>query len=151
MPILANPVAGYVGTVFGVIAIASIAVYDLHGVAAKAHRHWDADIDRIIAQQQDKKRYMDMTALARTETPDGESGVEPQFTALSTGSIEAEETASANSENGPPNVRGQGGRKYSPRAERQRQQHYIPKAFVTLPKFAATAAATTTTTLLRLR
>jgi len=139
---------GYVGAVLGVIAIASIAVFNLHGMAAKAHRHWDADIDRIIAQQQAKK--LDTVVLARAENPNV-SDAGPRVTALTRDAIEDDEDDLAFS-NGEEvkskKIQNAGSKKNSRRAER-RQQHYIPTAFLTLPKFAATAAATTTTTLLR--
>jgi hypothetical protein len=135
--------------VLGVIAIASIAVFNLHGMAAKAHRHWDADIDRIIAQQQAKK--LDTTALARAEIPE-DSDTRPRIAALTRDAIEEDEDelAFSNEEAKSKKAQNPTSKKYSRRAER-RHQHYMPAAFLTLPKFAATAAATTTTTLLRLR
>jgi hypothetical protein len=146
---LANPAVGYVGAVLGVIAIASIAVFNLQGMAAKAHRHWDADIDRIIAQQQAKK--LDTTALARAEIPD-DRDTRPRIAALTRDAIEEDEDdlAFSNEEAKSKKAQNPTSKKYSRRAER-RPQHYMPAAFLTLPKFAATAAATTTTTLLRLR
>jgi hypothetical protein len=149
MSTLAKPVVGYVGAVLGVISIASFAVFNLQGMTAKAHRHWDADIDRIIARQQAKK--YGMVALARTETPGVRSDVAPQIAALTTEPREEEDDDDAVSNDGigTQKVQSQAGKKASRRTER-RQQHYIPAAFATLPKFAGTAA-TTTTTLLRLR
>ena len=89
---LANPVVGYVGAVLGVIAIASIAVFTLHGMAAKAHRHWDADIDRIIAQQQAKK----LDTVAQAEIPNfNDAG--PQVTALTRAAVEDDEDDLASS------------------------------------------------------
>jgi hypothetical protein len=145
---LANPVVGYVGAVLGVIAIASIAVFNLHGMAAKAHRHWDADIDRIIAQQQAKK----LDTVAQAEIPNF-SDAGPRVTALTRDAIEDDEDdlASSNEEGvKSKKVQNPGSKKNSRRAERQRE-HYVPAAFLTLPKFAASAAATTTTTLLKPR
>jgi hypothetical protein len=147
---LANPVVGYVGAVLGVIAIASIAVFNLHGMAAKAHRHWDADIDRIIAQQQAKK--LDTVVLARADIPNV-SDAGPWVAALTRDAIEDDEDDLAfTNEEGVKSKKLQnpGSKKNSRRAERQ-HQHYIPAAFLTLPKFAASAAATTTTTLLKPR
>jgi len=144
---LKTPVVGYVGAVLGVIAIASFAVFTLQGMAAKAHRHWDADIDRIIATQQGKKRTMDVAALARADVPGIQNDEGVQIAALTTGPVDDDdEPALAQA---PTQQRAQSGKKSSPRADKPRQ-HYIPTAFATLPKFAATAAATTTT-LLRLR
>ena len=151
MSILAKPVVGYVGAVLGVIGVASVAVFSLQGMAAKAHRHWDADIDRIIARQQAKKQGM--VALAHVETPGVESDAGPQIVALSREPLEEEDEEAAASDNriGTAKVPSQFNKKYSRRAERRPpQQHYIPAAFATLPKFAGTAA-TTTTTLLRVR
>jgi hypothetical protein len=148
MPSSTSPVVRYVSAVLGVMAIASVAVFTLHGMAAKAHRHWDADIDRIIAQQQAKK--LDMAVLARAEIPD-ESNVRPQLAALTRGAIEEDEDelAFSNEEAKSKKLQNPGGKKYSRRADRRRQ-HYAPAAFATVPKFAATAAANTTI-LLRLR
>ena len=144
---LANPVVGYVGAVLGVIAIASVAVFTLHGTAAKAHRHWDADIDRIIAQQQAKK--LDTAIPARTDIPGNDA--RPQIATLTRSSVEddEDEPALSNEETKSKKLQNPSGKKYNRRAERPRQ-HYIPPAFATVPKFAATAAATTTV-LLRLR
>ncbi len=136
-----TPVIGYVGAVLGVIAIASFAVFTLQGMAAKAHRHWDADIDRIIATQQGKK----MGALARPEIPD-DAG--PQIATLTTGSIDDDDDDPALTNEESAQQKAQSGKKSGRRADKQQQQrHYIPAAFATLPKFAATAAATTTTLL----
>jgi hypothetical protein len=144
---LKTPLVGYVGAVLGVIAIASIAVFNLQGMAAKAHRHWDADIDRIIATQQEKKQALDV-ALARGDIPGVASGAGPQVT---TGSIDDDDDDPAVT-NESTQQKPQSGKKSGRRTDnKQRQQHYVPAAFLTLPKFAATAAAATTTALLRLR
>jgi len=144
----ANPVVGYVGAVLGVIAIASVAVFTLHGMAAKAHRHWDADIHRIIAQQQAKK--LDTASPARTEIPD--NNARPQIATLTRGAVEddedEDELAFSTEEAKSKKLQNPSGKKNNRRTERR--QHYIPPAFATVPKFAATAAATTTV-LLRLR
>lgn len=144
----ANPVVGYVGAVLGVIAIASVSVFTLQGMVAKAHRHWDADIDRIIARQQAKK--LDTAVLARAEISD-DSAARPQIATLARSAIEddEDELAFSNEEATSKKLQNPSGKKYSRRVERRRQ-HYIPAAFATVPKFAATAAATTTI-LLRLR
>jgi hypothetical protein len=145
MSILAKPVVGYLGAVLGVISIASFAVFNLQGMAAKAHRHWDADIDWIIARQQAKKHGM--VALARSETAGVQSDVGPQIAALAREPLDEEdEEALGKDESGVAKLQNQSVKKSSRRPER-RQQHYIPAAFATLPKFATTAA----TTVLRLR
>jgi hypothetical protein len=143
-----SPVVGYISAVLGVIAIASVALFTLHGMAAKAHRHWDANIDRIIAQQQAKK--LDTAVLARAGIPDN-SNARPQIAALTRGAIEEDEDelAFSNEEAESKKLQNPSGKKYSRRADRRRQ-HYIPAGFATVPKFAATAAANTTI-LLRLR
>jgi hypothetical protein len=139
---LANPVVGYVGAVLGVMAMASVAVFTLHGMAAKAHRHWDADIDRIIAQQQAKK--LDTAVLARAEIPDDDDA-RPQIAALTRGAIDKdeEELAFSNQQANSKKLQNSGGKKSSQRTDRRRQ-HYIPAAFATVPKFAISAAASTT-------
>jgi len=148
MSILAKPVVGYLAAVLGVISIASFAVFNLQGMAAKAQRHWDADIDRIIARQQAKKHGM--VALARRETSGVQSDVGPQIAVLTRGpSSEEDEEALSKDESGVAKLQSQSAKKSSRRPER-RQQHYIPAAFAALPKFAA-PAATTATTVLRLR
>jgi hypothetical protein len=136
-------VVGYLGAVLGVIAIASIAVFTVRGMAAKAHRHWDADIDRIVARQQAKKQ--EMVALSDAETPVMQSGAGPQIAALISEPLEAEDDDLANiNESDSQKVRNQVRKKSARRADR-RQQHYVPVAFATLPKFAVMAIATTTT------
>ena len=145
---LASPVVGYVGAVLGVIAVASVAVFTLHGMAAKEHRHWDADIDRIIARQQAKKP--DTAVLARAKIPD-DIGARPQIATLTRSAIEGDQDGLAFSteEAKSKKLQNPSGKKYSRRAERRRQ-HYIPAAFAIVPKFAATAAANTIV-LLRVR
>ena len=170
MRILTNPVAGYVGAVLGVIAVASFAVFNLHGMAATAHRHWDADIDRIIAQQLAKKQDAAQdaamaAAFAPVAIAEGEkSDVRPTAAAFTSDSLDQDEdpvtqakgAVTKNDDAGkdeagshPRKAHNQNGKKAHRRADRRRQ-HYIPAVLATLPKFAATAAATTTT-LLRLR
>ena len=138
---LANPVVSYVGAVLGVLAIASVAVFTLHAMAAKAHRHWDADIDRIIAQQQAKK--LRTAGLARAEVTDGDA--RPQIAAVTRAALEEDEDdlAFSNEEANSKKLQNSGGKKSSQRTDRRRQ-HYIPAAFATVPKFAISAAASTT-------
>jgi hypothetical protein len=146
MSTLTKPVVGYLGAVLGVISIASFAVFNLQGMAAKAQRHWDADIDRIIARQQAKKHGM--VALARADIPGVQNDAGPQIAALTREPLEEdndEAAVSAVSSDGigTQKVQSQVGKKSSRRPER-RQQHYIPAAFATLPKFATAAMITTT-------
>jgi hypothetical protein len=145
---LKTPLVGYVGAVLGVIAIASIAVFTLQGMAAKAHRHWDADIDRIIATQQEKKQAIDV-ALARGGAPGVVRRAGPQIATLTTGSIDDDDDDLALTNEEAAQQKAQSAKKSGRRGDKQQQQqrHYIPAAFATLPKFAATAAATTTTLL----
>lgn len=145
MRYIANPIFGYFGAVFGVIAVASIAFFNLQGMAAKAHRHWDADIDRIVAQQQEKRHEMEMAALARAEHP----AAGPQIAALTTNSVDDDDDPLDSRDAAQSKEIKQNGKKNAKRGDRRRQ-HFLPTAFATLPKFASTAAATTTT-LLRLR
>jgi hypothetical protein len=155
MSTLTKPLVGYLGAVLSVISIASFAVFNLQGMAAKAQRHWDADIDRIIARQQAKKHGM--VAFARAETPGVQNDAGPQIAALTREPLEEDNDEAAvsalstlsNDGIATQKVQSQAGKKSSRRPER-RQQHYIPAAFATLPKFA-TSAAMITTTLLRPR
>jgi hypothetical protein len=133
---LASPLTGYVGTVLGVIAIASLASFSLQNMSAKAQRHWDADIDRIIAKQQEKKRGTDVASLEPIGISTDVADESASVSAVSTGSIsKTEQAMSRKSGNG---------RRAARRSDR-RHQHYVPTAFAALPKFAVTA----TTTLLR--
>jgi hypothetical protein len=145
------PVLCYVGAVLGVIAVASLAAFQLQGISARAHRHWDADIDRIIAQQLEKKREAEVAMLARAGDDGRED--EPQVAAFTTRAALDDEDDDADAEQSRPRKNPSHGERKSSRrggGERKGQQHFIPSAFATLPKFAASAAATTTT-LLRLR
>jgi hypothetical protein len=151
MRTLAKPVVEYMAAVLGVIAIASLAASQLHATAAKTHRHrdaqvWDANIDRIIAQQQEKKRLIQLAASGQVEIPAEETG--RQIAALTRGSLEDDDVDDGPQKAAP--KKAQGDKKSTKRTDRRRQQ-YIPVAFATLPKFAITTAASTTTTLLRLR
>jgi hypothetical protein len=139
-------VIGYVAAVLGVIAIASVAVFDMRGMAAKTHRHWDADIDRIVAHQQIKRHLI---ALASAETPDVQSDAGPPIAGLTTEPLEAEENeAAVGNESGSQKVQNRNGKKYSRRADRRRQAQGAP-ANATLPNLAAVALAPIT--LFRLR
>jgi hypothetical protein len=144
----ARPVFGYLGAVLGVMAIASIAVFTVRGMAAKAHRHWDADIDRIVARQQAKK--LEMVTLSEAETPVMQSSAGPQIAALISAPLEAEEDDLAATHEGDTQKVRNPVRKKSIRRADRRHPHYVPVAFANLPKFAVAAIATTTT-LFRLR
>jgi hypothetical protein len=143
----ATPAIGYLSTVIGVIAIASLSVLTLQGMTAKAQRHWDADIDRIVAKQQAKKPGIVLASLARTDTTGSTSDVAPGIMTVTTGPASEDESRVRNGDTTKPKMQNQNGKKYNRRADKWRQ-HYVPAAFVTLPKFAATVA---TTTLLRPR
>lgn len=140
------PVVGYVATVLAVIAIASIAVFNLDGMTAKTHRSWDADIDRIIARQQEKKKQVELAALDRTAPASVASDAEARAAELTTGSI-AEENLDNQYQTSPQKAQNQNAKRTGRRVA-SGGKHFIPAAFITLPKFAATTA---TSTLLRLR
>jgi hypothetical protein len=146
MRILVKPVVGYVAAVLGVIVIASIAVFNLRGSMAKTQRHWDADIDRIITQIQDKRRDMDAAALAWSEIQEPESDAGPQIPSFP----QSVEHVAVHEETAPQKAQNPGGKKYSRRAD-QRRQSDIATSLVTLPKLAVSAAGTTTTSLFGLR
>src|SRR5687767_3223991 len=112
---LATPAVGYVGAVLGVIAIASVAVFTLHGMAAKAHRHWDADIDRIIAQQQAKK--LDTASPARTEIPDNDARPRTATLTRSAGEDDEDEPALSSEEAKSKKLQNPSGKKYNRRSE----------------------------------
>jgi len=140
-------IVGYIAAVLGVIAIASIAVFDVRGMAAKTHRHWDADVDRIVAHQQVRKHLI---ALASAEVPGVQSDAGPQIAGLTVEALEAEEDeAVVGSESGSQKLQNRSGKKYSRRADRRRQHQVAPPANATLPKLAAVALAPLT--LFRLR
>lgn len=141
----APAIVGYVVTVLAVIAIASIAVFNLEGMTAKAHRSWDADIDRIIAWQQEKKRQAELAALGQNAPAGVASDMEPQAAELAAASA-VEHDLDNQPEVSPQKARSQNGKRTGRRVAR-RGQRFIPAAFVTLPKFAAA----TTSTILRLR
>jgi hypothetical protein len=137
-------IIGYVAAVLGVIAIASVAVFDMRGMAAKAHRHWDADIDRIVAHQQVKRQLI---ALASAESPDVQSDAGPQIAGLTIEPIEAEDdVAPVGNDSGSQKVQNRSGKKYGRRADRRRQ---VAPANATLSNLAAVALAPIT--LFRLR
>jgi hypothetical protein len=136
-----------VATVLAVIGIAAAGVVNLYGMTAKAHRDWDADIDRIIARQQEKKRLVEMASLERGDLPGARLDVDAEpavAAALTTGSFEDSDAEPQEQVN--QKTQTSAGKKTSRRVAR-RGDHFVPAAFVTLPKFAAAA----TSTLLRLR
>lgn len=145
----------YVGAVIGVMAVASLAIFNLRGMAAKAHKHWDADIDRIIARQQEKKQDLVLAALARADSPEiaGDAGREIAAISRDELIVEAEndpdEIAVLGKQAARQKSEASADQKTSRHVVRYRQ-HFIPRAFATLPRFASTATATTTT-LFRLR
>ncbi len=137
---IANSAFGYTGAVVGVIAVASVAAFNLQGVTAKAQRHWDADVDRIVAKQQEKKRLVEWAAFGQAD-PRGvrDDGIETAV--LTTSSVDAGSLLDTFDVIGPQKAQAQSAKKITHRTER-RPQHFIPTAFVTLPKFAASATAT---------
>jgi hypothetical protein len=147
MRAISPPVVGYVATVLAVIAVASVAVFELNGMTAKAHREWDAEIDLIIAKQQEKKRLAEMAAAKRIDQEAlAAQDAGKTVAALTTDSADEDGTQSRGP-GGLQRAHSQGGKK-SGRRVTQRGQQFIPAAIVTtLPKFAVA----TTSTLLRLR
>jgi hypothetical protein len=145
----ATPAMGYLSAVIGVIAIASLSILTLHGMSAKAQRHWDADIDRIVAKQQAKKRGIVVASLARTETTGSANSsqsarvVAPGNTTIAAGPMSKDESTVRNEDTLQPKIQNPSGRKYNRRADGRRQQHYLPAVFISLPKFATTTVATT--------
>jgi hypothetical protein len=135
----------YTGAVVGVIAVASVAAFNLQGVAAKTQRHWDADVDRIVAKQQEKKRMAEWASAGQTD-PRSVAGEDIETAALATGSVDGGSILDTFDVIGPKKVQAQPTKKNYRQAER-RTRHFIPTAFVTLPKFAAS----TTATVLKLR
>lgn len=142
MQYLTAPVA-YVFMVLAVLGTATAAVFNLYEMTAQPTRDWDAEIDRIVAQQQEKKRL----ALA----PQSERS-EPTRPAESRALLtaDAEETTAS--------IRPDDERAREPLAEKKAQaaaqtgkkparrtarggQRFVPAAFTNLPKFAAATAA----------
>jgi hypothetical protein len=114
-------------------------------MTAKAHRSWDADIDRIIAKQQEKRRLVELAALGQTDPDRVANDAQPPAAELSAASA-VEEENDDQAQAAPQRTQTQNGKRPGRRVA-QRGKHFIPEAFVTLPKFAAA----TTSTLLRLR
>ena len=148
MKTLPKPVVGYLSVVLGVIAIAAIAVVNLRATPTKAHRHWDADIHRIIARQQAKKQ--DTMSVTRAALPDIAEEAVPQLAVLtSEPPPDRNEAAAIDSETAPQKVQRQSAKTQSRRTDRRQQ--YISKVFAAaVPKFVAIASARTTV-VLRLR
>lgn len=143
MKALPKPVVGYVSVVLGVIAMAAIAVLNLRATPTKAYRHWDADIQRIIARQQAKKQ--DTISVTRTALPDIADEAVPQL-ALLTGEPppDRNEAAAIDSETSPQKAQRQSARKQIRRTERRHQQYASAVFAAAVPKFVAMTSARTT-------
>ena len=136
--------------VLAVLGVATGAVINLHEMTAKPTRDWDAEIDRIIAQQQEKKRLAALASPAPPSEPaklaaaDAESQTAAEAT---TGAFEAQDSEAREQA---AEKKAQTAAQSSKRPGRRnaRRDHFLPAAFAHLPKFAATTAAST---LLRLR
>jgi hypothetical protein len=146
----APPVVNYVATVLAVIVTAGVAAFALNGMTAKAHRSWDADIDRIIAQQQEKKRLIE--AAERVEPRLVYSKSQPDIAAdIISGPLDEDDELFEAREPSQPqkaqsqNAQARSGKKSAKRAAKRKQ--YVPAAFVTFPRFAVVP----TSTILRLR
>jgi hypothetical protein len=147
-----RPVVTYVATVLAVIGTATMAAFSLNAMTAKAHRSWDADIDRIIAQQQEKKRLMEMAAVERMESRVVFTKSQPAIAAdVISGPLDEDDELFETRESSEPqkaqsqNTPAPSGKKSAKRAAKRKQ--YVPAAFVTFPRFAVV----TTSTILRLR
>ena len=127
---------GYVLTVLAVIAIASLAVFQLYGASAKQGRDLDAEIDRIVAQYHEKKR---LVALTERETPPQV----PPMAAVTTASAATDDDVEARDQAAQKQIiTAQSTKKLGRRANRRTEQ-FLPAAFASLPKFAASTAAST--------
>lgn len=134
--------------VLAVLAAAGAAVFNLYDMTAKPNRDWDAEIDRIVAQHQEKRRQM--ASSPQTEP------VEPVTLASAATVANADEAAASKDEEA--NVRDAVAEKKAQTAAQTSKKpgrrnarggpQFVPAAFVNLPKFAAASAASA---LLRLR
>ena len=126
--------------------------FSLNAMTAKAHRSWDADIDRIVAKQQEKKRRTEMAALERAE-PRAVIGVDQArvMAEVISGTFHNEDDVFVQRDRAPAqkaqtqNAQSSGAKKSGRRVAKRHR--YVPAAFMTMPKFAVV----TTSTILRLR
>lgn len=136
MPYLASPV-GYVAIVVAVLGLASAATFNLYAMTAKPSRAWDPEIDRIVAQYNEKRSH-GLVARAEAATP-------PAL---------AQSTAMASADPGAPltEKQVQTATQSSKRPTRRtgKRDQFVPAAFVSLPKFAITAPKAAASTIRRI-
>jgi hypothetical protein len=141
---LADPVVGYVSAVVAILALATLAGLHLRGSMTRSHRHWDASIGRVIAQQQEKRLEMEIAAVP---TP-SELTSEAVDAALAIPELTTGQTEKAilndHEESRSQKVQNESRRKSGRRADRKQQP---PASVITLPQLAVTA----TTALIPLR
>jgi hypothetical protein len=134
--------AGYLIMVFVVLGTAWAAVAHLYENNAKPTRHWNAEIDRIVAHQQEKKRMAALAVrLERIEplnlaSAATEAGAEP----AAARPVAAETNAHLQVAQKKAQTTAQTRKKPSRRNGHGRRQ-FVPATFVELPKFAVATAA----------
>jgi hypothetical protein len=148
----ATPLVGYVGAVIAVMALATLAGLHLRGSVSRAHRHWDAGVPRVIAQQQQKRREMESTAMVSAanaaEAPHLASDRAPPIDEIK--SMDSKSVLAREEEDVSQKAQNESRKKSSRRAERK-QQARPATAVTTLPHIAVTAAAATTSALIPFR
>jgi hypothetical protein len=149
-----TPLVGYVGAVIAVIALATLAGLHLRGSVSRSHRHWDAGVGRVIAQQQERRRGME-SATALVSPANAAEGWnfandrESQIDQADAESLDGK-TALANEEESVSRRAQNESRKKSNR-HAERKQQSAATGFTTLPHLAVTAATATTSALLPFR
>jgi hypothetical protein len=150
----ATPLIGYVAAVIAVIALATLAGLHLRGSVSQAHRHWDAGVGRVIAQQKEKRREMESAALVSTanaaEAPDLSRNREPRPNEIASGSMDGKSALAKEEEDVSQKAQNESRKKSGRRAERKQQSGPATK-FTSLPHMAVTAAAATTSALIPFR
>jgi peptidoglycan hydrolase CwlO-like protein len=132
---------GYFAMVLAVLGIATVAVFDLYASSAKANRDLDAEIDRIIAQQQQKKRLAALAAQPEATGPvtlTAASGAELARAEELSGSLDENDVAREEAAEKKAQTAAQTSKRPG---RRGRRDHFLPAAFTNLPKFAATTAS----------
>jgi hypothetical protein len=134
----------YVGAVIAVMALATLAGLHLRGNVNRAHRHWDAGVPRVIAQQQQKRREMESTALVSTanaaEAPDLTSDREPPLDEVAAQSLNGKATLAKEEESVAQKAQNESRRKNSRHVERKQQPGPVT-AVTTLPQLVTTATS----------
>lgn len=125
----ANVLVGYFAVTFAVLGIAGAGIGNLNGMTAKQNRELDAEINRLVAQHNERKQ---LVALADKSGGPRSSSRETTGSAGQDSGESQRQLAAKNATSASVVTARRSGRR-----GRNNSEHFIPLAFTSLPKFTA--------------